>query len=517
MLIFSFLSVRGQEETQSLIADLKYNVSMQGSGTVGDYTPLWLNANKYGLSSLDKYNGYLRASLERPLAFTDDRKWDLGYGIDVAAAFNYTSNLIVQQAYLEGRWQKAVLTVGSKQYPMELKNQRLSSGSQTLGINARPVPQVRVALPDYWTIPLFNGWVGIKGHVAYGMTTDDNWQKDFTKQQTKHTQNTLFHSKAGYIKIGNEYRFYPVSLELGLEMACQFGGTSWTYARDGSLFQVENESGLKAFWNAFIPGGGETIETDYRNSTGNQLGSWMMRLNFDYDTWYLGLYADKFFEDHSSMFQVDYDGYGTGDNWDVMEKKRYTVYKFKDIMLGAELKLKDAMILNNIVVEYIYSKYQCSPIYHDHTENRADHLSGKDDYFNHYIFTGWQHWGQVMGNPLYLSPLYNEDGRIEIKNNRMYGFHLGLSGSPTYQLNYRVLASWQKSFGTYDNPYDTPRENISAMAEATYSFDSNTPLKGWSVSLAAGVDLGRLRGDNYGAQLTISKSGLLNQTKNKRR
>ncbi len=31
-------------------------------------TPLWLNANKHGLSSLEKTNGYLLAGIERPLA-----------------------------------------------------------------------------------------------------------------------------------------------------------------------------------------------------------------------------------------------------------------------------------------------------------------------------------------------------------------------------------------------------------------------------------------------------------------
>ena len=47
--------------------DLHYQVEMQGSFSKGK-TPLWLNANKYGLSSLDKNNGYLRGSVIRPLA-----------------------------------------------------------------------------------------------------------------------------------------------------------------------------------------------------------------------------------------------------------------------------------------------------------------------------------------------------------------------------------------------------------------------------------------------------------------
>ncbi len=500
------ISTSGEQKKRSLFTDLNYNLSMQSSVASGDFTPLWLNANKYGLSSLETTNGYLRASLERPLSLDEERRWGIGYGLDVAVTHNFTSRFVVQQAYVEARWLKGVLSVGSKQYPMELKNQTLSSGSQTLGINARPIPQIRLALPEYWALPFTNGWVSLKGHLAYGMTTDDNWQADFTQKRRKHTQNTLYHSKAGFLKIGNDYKFLPVSLELGLEMATQFGGTSWIQNADGSMVEVKNESDLGAFWKAFVPGGSESVETQYRNISGNHLGSWMMRLNFDYDTWYLGLYADKFFEDQSSMFFLDYDGYGSGDEWDVKKDSRYIVYEMKDIMLGAELKLKDARWLNNIVFEYIYSKYQCGPIYHDHTPNISDHVSGRDNFYNHYVFTGWQHWGQVMGNPLYQSPLYNSDGRIEVKNNRMYGFHLGLSGQPIFNLSYRVLATWQKSFGTYDDPYDSPRENISALAEATYAFDDNTALRGWQITLGAGMDTGRMRGENYGMQLTIAKT-----------
>ena len=63
---------------------------------------------------------------------------------------------------------------------MELKNNELSSGAQTLGKNARPVPQVRIALADYYTLPLTKGWLHLKGHIAYGKMTDDNWQHEFT-------------------------------------------------------------------------------------------------------------------------------------------------------------------------------------------------------------------------------------------------------------------------------------------------------------------------------------------------
>ena len=135
-------------------------------------TPLWLNANKYGLSSLDKTNGYARVGAFRPLDTDSARRWGWSAGAEVAVAGGYTSTLIVQQAYAELRWLKGLLTVGSKEQPLQLKDQQLSSGSQSLGINARPVPSVRLELPEYWDIPGLNHWIGLKGHIAYGRETD---------------------------------------------------------------------------------------------------------------------------------------------------------------------------------------------------------------------------------------------------------------------------------------------------------------------------------------------------------
>lgn len=508
LLLSGILDIKGQGR---LTNGLEYNLSAEMSTSFGDHTPLWLNANKYGLSSLDKQNGHLRVGIERSIETDSLREWAIGYGIDIATAYNYTSNFIIQQAYGEVGWKKGLLTVGSKQMPMELKNQELSSGSQTLGINARPIPQVRLSLPEYWTLPILNNWVSVKGHIAYGKMTDNNWQEDFAASSgNKYAKDILFHSKAGFIKIGNENKCQHFSLELGLEMACQFGGTSFnvTGVEGGALDVIENKNGLGAFWDAFIPGGSDTPEENYKNVSGNHLGSWMTRLNFDYDKWYLGIYGEHFFEDHSSMFFLDYDGYEEGKDNKVRKDNRYILYDFKDMMLGAEIKLKNFNCLNNIVAEYIYSKYQSGPIYHDHNINISDHIGGVDDYYNHSIYPGWQHWGQVIGNPLYLSPIYNEDGKIEIKNNRFYAFHLGLSGDPLPNLHYRVLTTYQKGWGTYKSPYTNPKHNVSVLAEAIYKCPNNFLYGGWSIRGAYGFDHGSIYGDNHGIQLTLTKTGI---------
>jgi hypothetical protein len=475
------------------------------TASTGKNTPLWLNANKYGLSSLEKANGYLRAGLFRSMECDSLRRWAIGYGADVAIAKGFTSTVVVQQAYADVRWLKGLLTVGSKEQPMELKNQELSSGAQTLGINARPVPSVRLSLPDYWTVPYTRGWLGVKGHIAYGMQTDDQWQREFTTIPNKRTEHAKIHTKAGYLRIGKEGK--PVSFELGLEMACQYGGTTYKnptpYSTEYTI--IENKDGIKGMIDAFIPGGGDTNEGIYSNMSGNHLGSYLMRLNMDFSQWYLGLYADHFFEDHSQMFFLDYDGYGEGSEFNEWKHSRWFVYDLKDIMLGAEVKLKNQRWLNNIVIEYLYTKYQSGPIYHDRSYFMSDHVAGRDEYYNNYIQTGWQHWGQVMGNPLYRSPLYNDDHAIQVFSNRFWAWHIGLGGTPSDNLHYRLLATWQRSWGSYEFPFLSPERNISLLAEADYHFPIGSRLQGWAIKAALGADYGKILGNNTGIQITISK------------
>lgn len=500
---YAWQETEREKSKLNLKNDVEYNVEMQAS-MANNKTPLWLNANKYGLSSLEKNNGYMRAAVIRPLQADSVRRWAIGYCLDMAAAMNYTSDVVVQQAYVEARWLHGVLTVGAKEYPMELKNQRLSSGSQTLGVNARPVPQVRLALPQYWQLPIGGGWLHLKGHVAYGMMTDDSWQHEFTGKQSKYADNLLYHSKAGYLKIGNEYSNFPISVELGLEMASQFGGKPYLPTNDG-MVQVPTDSGLKSFWNAFVPGGQDASDGVYGNKEGNVLGSWLMRINYDHELWRFSVYADHFFEDHSQMFLLDYNGYGEGEEWNVWKKHRYFKYALRDMMLGGEFHMKYGTWLRNIVLEYIYTKYQSGPYNHDRTQNISDHVAGLDDYYNHSVYPGWQHWGQVMGNPLFRSPIYNTDGNINVRDNRFWALHLGISGQPTERLYYRLLGTYQEGWGTYDIPFTRKHHNISFLVEAGFRFNH-----GWKARLGYAMDFGsqQMLGHNAGAQLTISKSGV---------
>lgn len=509
--ILSSLLVLASAANAQEAFSLEQTYEIQASLSNGN-TPLWLNANKYGLSSLHDSYGYGRAAI-RAIGESGKFLWETGADVVIPVGMKsrgfedcYTTHFILQQLYAEIQYKHCVLSFGAKQREMELKDNELSSGSQTFGINARPIPQVRLDMDDFWTVPGLKGWIGVKAQLAYGLMTDGTWEESFAKgTKCVYNRRTRYHEKSGFLHIGKEGR--PFSVTAGLEMASQFGGDvyNWTgtdETQNDPHKKIHLDSNLRSYVNAFFGiGGGDVGEKQFKNAEGNMLGSWIIRADWKRPNYSVGFYIDHYFEDHSSMFFLDYDGYGTGSEWDKAKNFSMFVYNPQDALVGMDLKLENCRYVDKLLVEFLNTRYQSGPIYHDHNPNSPDHISGIDKYYNHSSLPGWQHWGQVMGNPLYLSPLYNKDGYIGTHCNRFLAWHFGASGFLLPQLRYRALLSWQRGWGTYDMPYIHPAESISYLVEAAYDFERpEIPL---SLHLSYGADYGKLRGDNQGLQFTL--------------
>ena len=140
ILLFLLLSLNAysQEEADStgarLLSDITYKAELSATAGSGDHAPLWLHSNRFGLPSAKTNSGYLRGGLFRDASADSLHRWRYGYGLDVAVAAGHTSHLIIQQAYFDVNWLHGRLSVGAKERPMELKDNRFSSGGQTLGI-----------------------------------------------------------------------------------------------------------------------------------------------------------------------------------------------------------------------------------------------------------------------------------------------------------------------------------------------------------------------------------------------
>jgi len=230
-----------------LLNDVEVAVEVSGTASSGDsqYAPLWLTANRWGMSSVEPNSAYERVSAVRSLAADSLRQWKLGYGLDLALMQNGASDFIVQQAYVDAAWKALQLTVGAKERPLELKNSELSSGGMSLGINSRPIPQVRAEL-HYVNVPWTNGWAQIRGWLSYGKITDGSWTKNNHRDPNLYNSGVLYHEKAGYIKVGREDKF-PLTMEFGLMMMAQFGGTTYNATGRGitTPTTLKHDSGLK--------------------------------------------------------------------------------------------------------------------------------------------------------------------------------------------------------------------------------------------------------------------------------
>ena len=489
LIAISFLlaatTATGQEENAGTNNKLGYNIERQISFGNGK-NPLWLNANKYGLSSIKSNNGYLRLALDGHYKISQSKTWELGYGADLATAYNFTSSFIIQQLYTCIKYRKTGIWIGSKERAAHLKNAELSSGSQTFGTNARPIPDIRIETPDYVNLIRNKKWLAFKFHFGYGLTTDKRWQKTFVAEGKRHTNYFFVHTKSGFIRLGDENKF-PIVAEGGLEWATQFGGTSYDI-NFGGYKDLKSNVGIKDFIKAIYGGGSDAIDV-YKNSQGNSLGSWLFSLSYKLNNAKVRLYMDHFFEDHSQLFFQ---------------------YGWKDGLYGTEITLPQNRIVGTLLYEYMRTDYQSGPIYHDGNATIPDQISAIDNYYNHTIFPGWQHWGQAIGNPLYTSPLYNGDHSINFSNNRFRAHHFGVSGNPFNELHYRLLYTYTENLGSYDRPFDDKKYNTSFMAELTYSPKRIGLLhtEGNSLRCAFAFDKGNLIGNNTGFQITLCSRGL---------
>jgi hypothetical protein len=417
----------------------------------------------------------------------------MGYGVELASPINGQNGYFcIQQAYADIEWKMLRLSLGQKERPSELKNPYLSTGGMTLGMNARPLPQVRLEMPDFWTVPGTKGIFSFKAHLAYGWFTDAKWQKKFNAGTNNiYTEGSMFHSKALFIRLGNREAF-PLEVIGGLEMACQFGGTGWNLQQygGGALGQGINLGGN--LWTAFLPGGGDVNDENYTNAAGNHVGSWHLRLDWIQKNWSIGLYMEHVFEDHSQMFLQ---------------------YGWKDMLLGLDVNLPDNPFLSALVYEYNSTMHQSGPIYHDKTEENSQQISARDEYYSNHIYGSWQTGGFVMGNPLLLSPIYNNyfghTGKLSPLHNRVRFHHIGLMGRPASEWSWRFLYTHQYSLGTYMSPVYEPCSANYVLFETTYS---PKWCRGLSMTASYGHNDGNLLGNSNGAMLTVRFNGWINRT-----
>ncbi len=443
----------------------------------GDHTPLWQVSNLQGLGSIYN-NGYVRGGVEHRYA---KKGWSFEEQVDVVGAvgdsFKKEASFIVQQAYADVRFKWLGLYVGSRELGAPLVDNTLSSGDMTWSGNARPIPQVRVGIPEY--LYLFRRFA-IKGNVSYGWFTDNSYLKKQVGEGYWYTKSIKYHHKEGFMRIGvpdGRWQF-----DVGLVMDTQFGGYM---KKNGTTTDLGNS--FKDYLRVLFPGSakdnGEKPSGEVAWYQGNYLGSEQVMFTYRGKHVSASGYLLNHFDDFSGMGKLN--------GWDGL--------------WGLELGFKHFAPVRSVVVEYLQTTNMSGPLHgmHDKGSGPVEKTGGADNYYNNGCYQGWSHWGMMIANPLIASPVYNEDGDMTLKYTRVRAFHLAWCGEINAEWSYTAKMSHNRTWGKPFAPTLDILKDFSFYSSFTY-----TPRwgEGWSFNGSFAFDTGDIYGDNVGLQVKVRKT-----------
>lgn len=483
--------------------DLDYHMRLDMNVGDSELAPYYLSSNEGGTIT-QQYSALLSASLNHYMDI--EKRFSWGAGIEVWGGYSsstgyernrgngqfeiqkqHPARVWLQQAYVEAKYRSICAVVGQKYKSSPIVNGDLSSGDLVWSVNARPPVGVRAGFIGYQTIPFTKGWLQLNGEFGYFRQLDDKWLENHYNYYNQFIATGLWlHYKSLHFRTRTDQ---PVVFTIGAQSACQFAGTA-SYYEDGRLtYSVKMDADAKAFFRTFIAGSGGNGAGD-SFVEGNHLGTWDILLEYK-------LKKDRQLRAYTQWLWEDGSGIGKMNGFDGLWGLEYRNKSNNSIISGA-------------VIEYIDFTNQSGPIHwtpNDHPGTPiTSHSSGADDYYNNYIYNGYQNRGMSIGSPFVKSPLYNQDGYMRYRDNVMRGFHAAITGWFSNSWGYRLMASYRKAWGTPIIPRAGSVDDFSMMAEVS----CYPKWMGLGVRLQAAFDRGSLYGDNVGAKLSILYSGDFN-------
>ena len=479
---------------------LNYEASFTAGGGSGDFAPYYISSLRHGKLT-QQYNTQLEGKVWRPL--DDTERFSYGFGIDLIGGYaskvdygRYDQNTgwyehkvgpsagWIQQLYGEIKYRSVFVMAGLKEYESPLLNQNLTSGDLIESGNARPIPQLRVGLIDFQDIPYTSGWVQIQGEVGYGKYTDFGWIEDhYSFYNDAIEKGEWYNYKRCYFRTNPTK---PFSVTIGMQAIAQFGGTQKHYYRGKLISTTKYPAKFKTFFKMLIPtqDGGEGFYT------GDHLGTWDMRARYKLRN------NDELFA-YFSWLWTDGSGIGKLNGWDGL--------------WGIEYKSSGKKILNGALIEYFDFTNQSGPLHYAPGDNEGgtikDHASGSDNYYNNGFHRSYANYGMAVGPPTFMAPIYNLDGNPAFVANMMRGFHVGIEGSVTNDIDYRMKAGYRKSWGTGGVILPEPIHSTSVMVEAQWRVKH---IQGLTLSCQCEVDRGKMPCNAFGAMFSVKYEGLFN-------
>ncbi len=494
--------------TVVLHVDNQYSFSLIANAGNSELAPYYISSNCGGVTT-QQYSVLARAAVCHNMSTTKRFSW--GAGLDVWGGYassagyqryagdgqfethqQHPARVWLQEAYVEAKYRSIFAVAGQAYKSSPIVDDALSSGDLVWSNNSRPPVGLRAGFIDFQNIPFTRGWLQIQGEFGYFRELDDKWLENHYNYYNHFiTTDVWLHYKSLHLRT-NPHQ--PLVFTIGAQSACQFGGTA-TYYEDGKVTRtVKMDADAKAFFRTFIAGSGGNSAGD-SFVEGNHLGTWDIALDYhlpNYGT--LRAYTQWLWEDGSGIGKMN----GLDGLW------------------GIEFRQNGSYLVSGAVIEYIDFTNQSGPIHwtpNDHPGTPiTSHSSGADDYYNNYIYNGYQSRGMSIGSPFVKSPLYNQDGYMRYRDNVLRGFHAAIEGWFTSEWYYRLQGSYRKAWGTPIIPRVGSVDDFSMALRVNYSpyWLRGFKFDGLSVGATIALDHGKLYGNNWGGRLVISYSGNFN-------
>ena len=452
---------------------LRYTLGMSAVASSGQYAPFWLQSNTNGDISSSPYSGNLRAGIYKD-AVHPERWWDYDFAVELTGRVQKPiagSPFDVQRRVATGYFNRLYahlrlyvfdITAGIKPMIYETQDTALSMGSMVLSGNSQPLSRVTIGIDRYIPFPGCYGYFELKGGLTHAWLVDNVYMKG-----------SYLHHKFVAFRLGGRL---PVNVSYEFHHAAQWGGYSPVYGDIGNDF--------RSFANVLLARSGGVMNNDKLNAQGNHVGSQQLTVTGKGDGWQVTAYWQNFFEDNFAFL-------GDGQN-------------ITDGLWGISLKQTRWRFMEGVTYEFLNTTDQSGP-WHD-----RDGLcyGGNDTYYRNSVFVnGWNYWYRSMGTPFITSPLYNADGTIYTLNSRVMVHHLGVRGD-IYGYRYRVLASYARNYGN-----DVTRPTLQSKNTALLLEVQKHVEQAWGLDfgLRLAADFGTQWGNQFGAQLTVSKRGIITQ------
>jgi hypothetical protein len=439
-----------------------YNIELNGIGSTGNFAPFWFQSKNYGKISSKPNSISCQLEFFKPFV-NPDKKFEIAYGLKLNTGIAQSENpsLFIQEAYIKGRWLIFDMSIGMEERKSLITDSELSTGDLLISQNFRPIPQIRAGIEEFTAIPFTKGYAEIRGALAHGWFADGVFAPGI-----------MFHHKFAHVRLGGKL---PFRLQYGFEHAAEWGGNipgngdqSFTLSKFARVFLAKS-------------GDGNSSNLEQANALGNHIISTHLKAEGRIGDFNINAYWINMLEDRPVRLFP----------WLTMNTR--------DGLWGLNISHDKLKFFKGFVYEYMNTLDNSGP-WHD---KDGIIYGGLDSYFRNVIYNNdWAHFGRTIGNPLILSPVFNQDGNYRIFYNHVRAHHMGINGS-IGTINYKVLGTFADYYIYNQKP---AHRNIFWMIEAGKKLPE---LEDMELTVKIGGNAGDIPGNTTGLMISIRKAGIL--------